>query len=51
MLIGVNDSIASAIRKLVANHHQCLLIAHENKLLGVLSYADIIDFMIQFDRN
>lgn len=46
MLISADQSLASAIRQLVANHHQCLLIAHKNKLLGVLSYADIMDFLV-----
>ncbi|KAI6240584.1 5'-AMP-activated protein kinase subunit gamma-1 [Aphelenchoides fujianensis] len=50
MVIASTESVAAAIRRLVASHHQCLLIAHEGKLEAVVSYADIMEFLLQFDR-
>ncbi|KAI6209820.1 5'-AMP-activated protein kinase subunit gamma-1 [Aphelenchoides besseyi] len=51
MLISAQDSISDAIHQLIASHHQCLLIANEGKLEAVVSYADIMDFLVQFDHT
>ena len=51
MLITGADSIASAIHKLTASHHQCLLIIDDaKKLLGVVSYADIMAYIERVDK-
>ncbi|CAD5234384.1 unnamed protein product [Bursaphelenchus xylophilus] len=50
MLIEPNESIFSAILRLTASQHQCVLICRANRLLGVVSYADIIDFLANSDR-
>ncbi|KAI6231921.1 5'-AMP-activated protein kinase subunit gamma-1 [Aphelenchoides besseyi] len=51
MLISAENSISAAIHQLIASHHQCLLIANEGKLEAVVSYADIMDFLVQFDHT
>ncbi|CAD5229411.1 unnamed protein product [Bursaphelenchus okinawaensis] len=51
MIIEPNESIFSAITRLTASQHQCLLICRAKSLLGVVSYADIIDFLVNAEKN